>query len=46
MKYSELFIMAHTMYRSRSAPMPHIQGLHGIWVYTQGLEASKGDVYT
>jgi hypothetical protein len=27
-------------------PVPHIQSLHGLWIYPYGLEASKGDVYS
>jgi hypothetical protein len=26
--------------------MPHIQSLHGMWIYPYGLEASKNDVYS
>jgi hypothetical protein len=29
-----------------TTPMPHIQSLHGIWIYSYGLEASKSYVYS
>jgi hypothetical protein len=29
----------------RTTPVLHIQSLHGIWIYPNGLETSMSDVY-